>query len=323
MLDTVSGGLERISEEQLKLTDDLDQLNARLTVASARSTRLMSYETKRSKTVALEIKGKLNALGRIEVSYRIHGPRWYPRYSIRADIDTGKVELIMNALVSQETGEDWEGVELEFSAAEPSQSADLPKLLAWHIGAPAGRRGMRLAGGSGANGNIALTANNGVQIGNGQIDVNSSLTAGSDIQIANIQANSGDITINADVDSRSGGQVTVSSAGQQTLTEADAGGAIIIANAPAQLASQTLSINTSGRLPLLRQSVKLPPKAGKKTQRLYSKLKQVEKLYERQRQAKRQGDYQTFQITNSSILENWKNDKDVKAVFNDVLVEAG
>ena len=316
MLDTVSGGLERISEEQLKLTDDLDQLNARLTVASARSTRLMSYETKRSKTVALEIKGKLNALGRIEVSYRIHGPRWYPRYSIRADIDTGKVELIMNALVSQETGEDWEGVELEFSAAEPSQSADLPKLLAWHIGAPSGQRDVRYAGVGG------LSSQTDFQIGNGQIAFNSSLTTGSDIQIANIQANSGDITINADVDSRSGGQVTVSSAGQQTLTEADAGGAIIIANAPAQLASQTLSINTSGRLPLLRQSVKLPPKAGKKTQRLYSKLKQVEKLYERQRQAKRQGDYQTFQITNSAILDNWKNDRDVKAVFNDVLVEA-
>ncbi|MDP6504720.1 MAG: mucoidy inhibitor MuiA family protein, partial [Planctomycetota bacterium] len=306
MLDTVSGGLEKISEEQLKLTDDLDQLNARLTVASARSSRLMSYETKRSKTVALEIKGKLNALGRIEVSYRIHGPRWYPRYSIRADIDTGKVELIMNALVSQETGEDWEGVELEFSAAEPSQSADLPKLLAWHIGAPAGQRGIRLAGGSGANSNLTLNASSGTQIGNGQITVDSILTSGSDIQIANIQANSGDITINADVDSALGGQVTV--------------------NAPAQLTpqaeAQTLSINSSGGLSLLRHSVKLPAKAGKKTQRLYSKLKQVEKLYERQRKAKRQGDLQTFQIANSAILDNWKNDKDVKAVFSDVLVEA-
>ena len=316
MLDTVSGGLERISEEQLKLTDDLDQLNARLTVASARSTRLMSYETKRSKTVALEIKGKLNALGRIEVSYRIHGPRWYPRYSIRADIDTGKVELIMNALVSQETGEDWEGVELEFSAAEPSQSADLPKLLAWHIGAPSGQRDVRYAGVGG------LSSQTDFQIGNGQIAFNSSLTTGSDIQIANIQANTGDITINGDVDSASGGQVTVD-AGQQTITVHT--GAGIDLNAPGDLAqteAQTLSINTSGRLPLLRHSVKLPAKAGKKTQRLYSKLKQVEKLYDRQRQAKRRGDLQTFQVTNSAILDNWKNDKDVKAVFNDVLVEA-
>jgi len=283
MLDTVAGGLEKIAEEKLKLTDDLDQLNSRLTVVSAQSSRLMSYETKRSKTVALEIKGKLDALGRVEVSYLIHGPRWFPRYSIRADIDTGEVELIMNALVSQETGEDWEGVELQFSAAEPSQSADLPKLLAWHIGATMGQQGVRLATGNGPLSNVQTEAVN----AGGQTD---------------------------DLNITTSGDMTFANAGQITVGNEISQSAPIL-----QTEGQTLPMTGKS----IKGTVNLLAQSGKKTMRLYSKLQQVENLWEQQRQAKSQGDLQKFQVTNSLILDNWKNDKDVKAVFSDVLEEAG
>ncbi|MDP6111489.1 MAG: mucoidy inhibitor MuiA family protein [Planctomycetota bacterium] len=139
-LDAVKEGMTQLANEKLKLEEGLDVLNSKIAVARARANRLLSYETKSTKNVALEVKGIDGQKMKAEVSYRIHGPQWFPRYSVRADLKTEQMEVVKDALVKQQTGEDWDDALLEFSAAEPSQSADLPQLMAWHIGA-AGTRG--------------------------------------------------------------------------------------------------------------------------------------------------------------------------------------
>ncbi|MDP6356893.1 MAG: mucoidy inhibitor MuiA family protein [Planctomycetota bacterium] len=139
-LDAVKEGMTQLANEKLKLEEELDVLNSKIAVARARANRFLSYETKSTKNVALEVKGIDGQNMKAEVSYRIHGPQWFPRYSVRADLKTEQMEVVMDALVKQQTGEDWDDALLEFSAAEPSQSADLPQLMAWHIGA-AGTRG--------------------------------------------------------------------------------------------------------------------------------------------------------------------------------------
>jgi hypothetical protein len=140
ILDGVKGVLTRISKNRLKVEDSLDELNGQIIVVRSRANRLLSYETESTKSVALEVVGTKGRGVKAEVSYRIRGPQWFPRYSVRADLKTGRMEIVMDALVRQSTGEDWAQAQLEFSAAEPSQSADLPRLMAWHIGT-AGTRG--------------------------------------------------------------------------------------------------------------------------------------------------------------------------------------
>ncbi|MDP6507376.1 MAG: DUF4139 domain-containing protein, partial [Planctomycetota bacterium] len=135
ILETVKEDLTRLGGLNLKLDAQLDELHSRIAVARARAKRLLSYDTKSSKTVAIEVTGTAGQPMDLEVSYRIHGPQWFPRYSIRADLKEAKMDIIMDALVKQSTGEDWDDATIEFSAAEPSQSADLPRLLAWRIGA--------------------------------------------------------------------------------------------------------------------------------------------------------------------------------------------
>lgn len=65
--------------------------------------------------------------------YRTYSARWVPSYDIRLASGNDTMQLGINALVWQQTEEDWHDVRLEMSTAVPSQSAELPELMAWFI----------------------------------------------------------------------------------------------------------------------------------------------------------------------------------------------
>ena len=79
------------------------------------------------------------------LSYLVPAVRWLPEYELRVYDDNDEAELVLKALVGQRTGEDWSGVELSFSTADLSRSADLPRLDSWRIGKaqPPARSGWR------------------------------------------------------------------------------------------------------------------------------------------------------------------------------------
>ena len=77
----------------------------------------------------------VEAGGRVDLTlvYRTYDARWVPSYDIRLSTGSDRMELGLNALVWQQTAEDWQDVELELSTAVPTHSATLPTLLAWFI----------------------------------------------------------------------------------------------------------------------------------------------------------------------------------------------
>ncbi len=120
------------------LLAELDGVEEEMAVAAAHAEKLSSAKVEASKSVVLELEAAAAGRVELEVAYLVPGPGWWPRYDIRASVEAGKVEMVSHALVRQETGEDWDGVELTFSAAEPARAAALPELLAWHIGEAVG-----------------------------------------------------------------------------------------------------------------------------------------------------------------------------------------
>ena len=62
----------------------------------------------------------------ISLSYLIGGASWRPRYDARVRFQEGSVRLTQQALVSQNTAEDWKGVALTLSTARPSVARQLP-----------------------------------------------------------------------------------------------------------------------------------------------------------------------------------------------------
>lgn len=69
----------------------------------------------------------------LDFSYIVHGPSWNPVYDVRANTAQGNIELTYNAEIRQSTGEDWKGVALKLSTAQPSVGGREPKLSPWFI----------------------------------------------------------------------------------------------------------------------------------------------------------------------------------------------
>lgn len=64
----------------------------------------------------------------VEVSYLVGGASWRPRYDLRGDPATGRVDVALSAMIRQVTGEDWSDVSLGVSTARPSAGTDVPAL---------------------------------------------------------------------------------------------------------------------------------------------------------------------------------------------------
>lgn len=65
----------------------------------------------------------------LSISYQVPNANWKPVYDARATIDgEPSVKLVQFGAVSQNTGEDWKGVDLTLSTAQPSRGATLPAL---------------------------------------------------------------------------------------------------------------------------------------------------------------------------------------------------
>ncbi len=83
------------------------------------------------------------------VTYTVPGARWAPAYTLRVAEAQGakrQVELAMRAVVCQRTGEDWRGVRLSLSTANPTRWTELLELSSLRVGraqASTLRRGWR------------------------------------------------------------------------------------------------------------------------------------------------------------------------------------
>jgi uncharacterized protein (TIGR02231 family) len=70
---------------------------------------------------------------RIDLTYLVADATWEPTYNIRAMLDTGIATLEYDAVLTQRTGEDWDGVTLTLSTAQPMMAANPPSLQPWFV----------------------------------------------------------------------------------------------------------------------------------------------------------------------------------------------
>jgi uncharacterized protein (TIGR02231 family) len=67
------------------------------------------------------------ARAELDVEYLVGRTGWQPAYDLRAARELDTVELTYRARISQQTGEDWDGVELALSTARPQLGAQGPE----------------------------------------------------------------------------------------------------------------------------------------------------------------------------------------------------
>ena len=87
--------------------------------------RFQSAGSPRAHDVVVEVAAAARAA--LDVEYLIGGTGWRPAYDLRASKDLQKVELTYRARIWQQTGEDWDDVELALSTARPQKGAQGPE----------------------------------------------------------------------------------------------------------------------------------------------------------------------------------------------------
>ena len=80
-------------------------------------------------TIETENSGKL----KLYPSYLVQSAGWYPLYDARVMSEKKEVELSYFGMIQQSTGEDWEGIALTLSTAEPLSVKSLPELERWFV----------------------------------------------------------------------------------------------------------------------------------------------------------------------------------------------
>lgn len=125
--------LASLDEEALALADkqrdngrELDQAQRELA-----ELRGSAHRTRNVARVTVEAKAATEAT--IDLAYVVAGPSWEPSYDIRADVKAKTLEVAYHATVRQSTGEDWKGVALRLSTAQPSVDGREPKLDPWFL----------------------------------------------------------------------------------------------------------------------------------------------------------------------------------------------
>lgn len=131
-MDFVKKSRERLQGKLVAVEEQLRELRKKRQTVSAKLAGLGKLERRGGYRVSPVLTGAGPVT--VEISYLTYGARWQPSYDIQLHPDRETVELRLSGLVSQETGEDWDGVDLLLSTAVPATTTQLPQLTAWRLG---------------------------------------------------------------------------------------------------------------------------------------------------------------------------------------------
>jgi uncharacterized protein (TIGR02231 family) len=83
----------------------------------------------------LELTIDIKSAGRIELelTYLVEGAGWGPQYELQVASKERSMTMIYQAQVWQNTGEDWSGVRLSLSTANPDRTSKHPDLSPWQV----------------------------------------------------------------------------------------------------------------------------------------------------------------------------------------------
>lgn len=83
--------------------------------------------------VKINIYAKSATSGKFTFQYLVNDAEWTPNYDLRVESLDKPISLVYKANISQNTGEDWNDVELTLSTGAPAKSIDKPTLQTWYI----------------------------------------------------------------------------------------------------------------------------------------------------------------------------------------------
>ena len=111
-----------------ELRDNIAALKKELDLLKRKRANLNAGRSRTEREAVLYISNESKGKSVIELNYLVNGANWLPQYNLRANPDKSNVLIEYNAIVNQTSGEDWNGIGLNLSTAEPAMVAASPVL---------------------------------------------------------------------------------------------------------------------------------------------------------------------------------------------------
>jgi uncharacterized protein (TIGR02231 family) len=120
-------GLE-YHKHNMELEDKIAQLKKELELLTRKRKELDAGRSRTEREAVLYVSNEAKKKASIELSYLVNGANWNPQYNLRANPKQSNVLIEYNAVVNQTSGENWDGVALSLSTAEPTMVSAPPIL---------------------------------------------------------------------------------------------------------------------------------------------------------------------------------------------------
>ena len=135
VVDFVGESLRELARARREIERQRRELQPELTASQRRHDDLKRRTQLEICAVQVAIEATAAREAGLALTYMLPGATWEPAHELRASTaDPGTVQFASHAVVSQSTGEDWDGAELSFSTQSPMSAVRIPELEALLLG---------------------------------------------------------------------------------------------------------------------------------------------------------------------------------------------
>ena len=136
LMDMADFYRERLQEIETKLLDiktSKRKLNKTISRLSQELKSANSQQGKYTSDVIVKVAAKVKSTTKFELSYITNNASWFPKYDIRTKDINQPIALTYKAEIAQNTGFDWEKVNITLSTGNPVISNTQPSINPWYL----------------------------------------------------------------------------------------------------------------------------------------------------------------------------------------------
>ena len=122
-----------VLEKQMTLEDSIQSQNQRLAKLHAQISTITSKRTPPTGEVVIVVNADRSMNAKFNFNYFVHSASWQPLYEARVKDISSPIALYQKAKVTQNTGENWENVQLTLSTGNPTLGGVKPDLSPWFL----------------------------------------------------------------------------------------------------------------------------------------------------------------------------------------------
>ena len=133
-MDYFRARLLEIKMKVFEIDKSVRKLNEEISRIDNQLKELSAVQEQETGTITVKVSAKSSTASTVVVKYLVKNAKWFPSYDIRAKDVQSPVSVTYKANISQQSGEDWENVELTISSGNPMQSGSRPTIQPWILG---------------------------------------------------------------------------------------------------------------------------------------------------------------------------------------------